>query len=400
MRRVILTDASVRSLICPADKGEEIFWDRDVPGFGLRVRRTGGRAWMIKYNTLSGRTQKVTIGPLHLFTLRQARDQAKNLLADVRRGADPAAHKRNKRALAEETLGVLAPRFLAFKKPTLKPHTLASYRRGLAYFKPLHQLPVTEIDRRAIAKQTSVLAETHGRPAADAARSALSSFFMWAAANGFADTNPVAFTAVMSETKARERVVSDEELRRIWAACVDTDYCTVVKLLILTGARFQEIGGLRWSEVDFDQALISLPAARVKIGRPHLVPLPPSALAILEEEHKRRAISLETRDGLVFGHYSKTGLTNASLHKTRLDNRIAEISGPILPWTHHDFRRSMSTTMHERLDIQPHIVEACLGHMGGHRAGIAGTYNRSVYLDERRRALNRWADHVMSVVAR
>jgi hypothetical protein len=133
MRRVLLTDASVRSLACPADKGEEIFWDQEVPGFGLRVRRTGGCAWLVKA-IMGGRAQKITIGPLHLFTVRQARDHAKNLLADIRRGADPARDKRNKRALAEETLGALAPRFLAYKELALKPHTLTSYRRGLLYF--------------------------------------------------------------------------------------------------------------------------------------------------------------------------------------------------------------------------------------------------------------------------
>jgi integrase len=396
MRRVLLTDASIRSLACPAGKDEEIFWDQEVPGFGLRVRRTGGHAWVVK-STIGGRPQKITIGPPHLFTVKQARNRAKDLLADIRRGADPAQDKRNKRALADETLGALAPRFLARKELTLKRHTLVSYRRGiLVYFRPLHHLPVREIDRRAIAKQVSVLAETHGGPAADSARSALSSFFAWAVQTGFADSNPVAFTATMSDSRARERVVSDEELRRIWMACIDTHYCTVVKLLILTGARFREIGWLRWPEIDFDQALISLPATRVKINRPHLIPLAPPALAILEE-HKRRAVSLEIRDGLVFGYFSKTGLTDSGIHKTRLDARIVKDGGPILPWVHHDFRRSMSTTMHERLGIQPQVVEACLGHVG-HRIGIAGVYNRATYLDERRRALARWADHVMAVV--
>jgi Arm DNA-binding domain len=112
MRGVPLTDAFVRSLICPAGKDEEIFWDKAVPSFGLRIRRTGRQAWVLKYAT-SGRSQKVTLGPIHAFTVSQACDHARNLIADIRRGAYPAQDKRDKRAQADETLGALAPRFLA-----------------------------------------------------------------------------------------------------------------------------------------------------------------------------------------------------------------------------------------------------------------------------------------------
>ena len=82
--------------------------------------------------------------------------------------------------------------------------------------------------------------------------------------------------------------------------------------------------------------------------------------------------------------------------KARLDRKLA---GAVVPWTLHDLRRTVSTIMHDRLDIAPHVVEAVLGHYGGHRAGVAGTYNYAAYADQKRVALNKWADLLMGIVS-
>lgn len=83
-----------------------------------------------------------------------------------------------------------------------------------------------------------------------------------------------------------------------------------------------------------------------------------------------------------------------------LDARIAEALGEPLPhWTVHDLRRSASTGMADRLGVLPHVVEAILNHVSGHRAGVAGVYNRAKYAAEMREALGRWAEHVSALLA-
>jgi integrase len=215
------------------------------------------------------------------------------------------------------------------------------------------------------------------------------------AREGYLDANPVTFT-VQAEEKARQRLLSDQEIRIIWRALDDgppEQFGAIIKLLLLTGARRTEIGGLRWDEIGDD--LIILPEARTKGGREHLIPLSEPAFAILKGL-PRRAMADGTPSDHVFGNGD--GYQNWSRSKVDLDARIAKAGHRLAPWTLHDFRRSVSTALHDRLGIQPHVVEVLLGHVGGHKAGVAGTYNKALYIEERRRALERWGAHLMELV--
>ena len=150
-----------------------------------------------------------------------------------------------------------------------------------------------------------------------------------------------------------------------------------------------------WAEVDFDAAVINLPGERTKSRQPHIVPLSGRALAILRT--LQDAAGASSRDH-VFGRGAR-GFQGWSKSKAELDARnTAARKGHPLDWTLHDFRRSLSTTLHDRFAVPPHLVEAVLGHVSGHRAGVAGTYNKALYLDERRRALEHWGAHVIALV--
>ena len=92
------------------------------------------------------------------------------------------------------------------------------------------------------------------------------------------------------------------------------------------------------------------------------------------------------------------GFQDWSGSKAELDERLVAGGTPIIDWTLHDFRRSLSTALHERFRVPPPVVEVILAHAGGHKAGVAGVYNKALYLDERRRALERWADHLHELV--
>src|SRR5262249_1680033 len=140
--------------------------------------------------------------------------------------------------------------------------------------KSFHRRPVASLDRRTIGALLEEIAKQRGPAAANRVRASLSTFYMWLARAGYVDANPVSFTNKAIEGGAREHVPSDDELRVIWRALPPDDhYGVIVKLLLLTGARRDEIGSLRWSEVNLDEATITLPLARTKSRREHIIPL-------------------------------------------------------------------------------------------------------------------------------
>ena len=202
-------------------------------------------------------------------------------------------------------------------------------------------------------------------------------------------SNPVLFTNKRRET-ARDRVLMDAELRTIWRALGTGQYETIIKLLMLTGQRVNEIAGLHWSEIDFDRDLITLPASRTKNGRAHEIPISATVRQLLKSQAKA-----ENRD-LVFGRGAGP-FSGLSRCKETLDNRIAESNDTMAPWVHHDLRRSAATGM-AGIGIQPHIIEAVLNHVSGHKAGVAGIYNRASYAPEKAQALARWDEHIAAVV--
>jgi integrase len=394
---VKLTAKTVRTLRLPPDVIDKVYFDEDLPGFGLRLRASGVHSWMVQYS-IAGRTRRIVLGLLTALDPGRARATAQNLLARVRLGHDPAAEKELARARASETFGALLPDFLAHQKARLKPRSYVETERHLQrHAKALHGSPIEAITRRTIAARLAEIEKHNGPAARNRVRASLSAYFTWAAKEGYVDANPVAFTN-KAEERARERVLSDEELRIIWLATDDSQFGAIVKLLMLTGARRSELGGLTWDEVSPNLPLITLPPARTKNGREHLVPLSQPALAILKAQPKRINPDGTPREH-VFGNIVGCGYQNWSRGKVDLDARIAQAChGKALDWRLHDFRRSVSTALHDRFGVSPHVVEVLLGHVGGHKAGVAGTYNKALYLEERRRALEQWGAHIMELV--
>jgi integrase len=249
------------------------------------------------------------------------------------------------------------------------------------------------VDRRTIAQRLTEIAATSGPSAADRARATLSALFTWALGEGLADANPALAANRQTTGKGRERVLSDGELVEAWRHAGDRPYGTILKLLILTGQRREEIGGLRWSEIDFAANVIRLPATRTKNGKPHDVPLSAPALRLLEAIPRIGPAVFSARGA---------GFAGYSVPKRVLDQRIAAArqaagADPMLPWVLHDLRRSVATDMAE-IGIAPHIVEAILNHTSGHKRGVAGVYNKAVYAVEKRSALRRWADHGLAAL--
>jgi integrase len=248
-----------------------------------------------------------------------------------------------------------------------------------------------------IANRLSEMKKQNGPHAADATRRALSAFFNWARREGLPVSNPVRDTNRPVRPTKRKRFLKPAELVEVWNALEDDEYGRIIKLLILTGQRREEIAALTWAEVDLDDAMITFRDDRTKNDEDHLVPLSDQALAILREIPRRadRDFLFGKREG-PFSGFSKA--------KRELIERINAkrlVAGPraepIEHFTQHDLRRTFSTLGQEELDIDSRIVEAILNHISGHKAGVAGVYNRAKYIRQRREALVQWGNYVLSL---
>jgi integrase len=388
--RVKLVGSSLAVLESAFAKGKDadrIYWDTEVAGFGLRFRRGGNRSWILQYK-FHGSDRRLTLGPYPGLTAKVARALAQENLAGVWKGTDPQQAKRDAKAKAQAqiTLRTVIDNFLADRQPELRPATLSEMQRYLLKdWKSLHGWPIAEIKLAHVANIIPQLKKA-GPVSASRSRSCLSTCFRWAMGNGLVDHNPVIGTINPDTGAARDRVLSDSELAAIWKATSgDLDYNRIVRSLILTGARRTEIGGMRWSELDFENRVWTIPAARTKNGNVHALPLPHAFWNIVEGIERRPGIDI------LFG-YSERGYRNWNRPKNILDKRLA-----ISAWTHHNIRRTVATRMAD-IGIQPHIIEAVLNHVSGHKAGVAGVYNRSSYQREVKTALAIWADHVASIV--
>jgi integrase len=390
------TAKTLASFSAPKGKADHIEFDDALPGFGIRFRN-GKASWIFQWSTGSGvarRTTRMKIGIYPALPLEQARKIAAELNSKITLGHDPSAEKRERIEEAADTFGQLAKDYLVSQEGRLSPTMVLELRRYLIdYAAPLHRLPIKKANLKILAKLLDDFAKGNGvntgRPrkgtTVNRMRSALSASFQWAMKKGRAESNPVLLTEQMEEV-SRKRFLSDDEIKIVWDSAGDDDYGSIVRLLILTGQRRDEISELRWNEVKLDLNMISLPPERVKNDQEHDIPMSPAVRSIIAARPRN--------DRLVFAP-----ITSWSRCKLRLDAAITEKLGkPLAPWTLHDLRRSAATGMAD-IGIQPHIVEAVLNHISGSKRGVAGIYNRSTYAPEKKDALNKWADRVQDIVA-
>ena len=390
-----LTPKTCQAAALPAGKSEAIFFDDNVPGFGLRLRAGGGRSLIFQYK-IGSKHRRMALGAVSAVDIAKARETAKDLHARVRLGQDPAGDKAEARAKAAETFEAAAALFLAWQRQELRPRSYADVERHLLkHAKPLHQLQLAKVDRRDIATLLAAISKNSGAVTANRVRTSLNTFFGWTIGEGMAENNPVIHTNKNKE-QTRDRVLSPGELRLIWNSLEDDDFGAIMKLLALTGQRAGGIAGLLRAEIGENE--IALPGERTKNHRPHSVPLSEPARAILAARPRRTGADGKPRE-LVFGQ-GQGPFSGWSNSKEALDARITEANEgvPLPHWTPHDLRRSFATHSAEVLGIQPHTIEAVLNHVSGFRGGVAGIYNRAAYDSEKRGALARWAEQLLAWV--
>ena len=382
----------------------QTIWDAGhkeaVRGFGCR-RQLAHPYYVLKYRVIGGRQRFLTIGPHGSpWTPETARREAKKLLGMIAGGKDPADQRKQASLAAADTIGRIVDDYLAAIKPTQRPKTHSEARRYLRkVWKPIHPNSIHTITRLQIAARLTTIETERGATSAARARSALSTMFKWAIGAGYDVVNPVTGTNQPPKPKSRKRVLTDAELATIWSACEDDDYGRIVRLLILTGQRREEVGGLRRDEIDGD--LCTIFAARYKTKLDHVVPLTPQAKALIATALR------ETNRDFAFGRGPRSvdgperGFSGFSKSKAELDARILADrtetdpdAQPLPHWTLHDLRRTARSLM-SRAKVPTDHAERVLGHVIG---GVRETYDRYEYLDEKRDALARLADLVTAIV--
>lgn len=396
-----LTQRRIDDLECPAGKKDVLVFDDEQRGLGVRVTKGGGKTYLAQY-TLTGSKRRIPLGSCSAISLAAAREAVQAILGDVAKGRDPAAERKQAALEAKEkaeaealTLGVLIDRWEAGHLAGKRPAYAAEATRALRFALKKHLTkPAADLTPKVVKSTLNAIADDGRKATARLTGAYGRACYGWAIGKDLLAENPFAGIK-LSAVASRERVLSDDELKAIWGATKGVGpYNAIVRMLILTGQRREEVGGLIWSEISPDQSTWTIPANRAKNGLAHIVSLSPQAQAIIKSAHRMT----EDTDGLAddeadFVFQGRAGAFNGfSKAKMTLDR-----DSGVTEWRLHDLRRTMATGL-QKLGVRLEVTEAILNHVSGSRAGIVGIYQRHEWADEKRAALNAWGQHVEAIV--
>jgi integrase len=394
-----LTQLSIDSLK-PGPARREIA-DGKERGLYLIVQPTGKRAWALRYR-FGRKPRKLTIGPYPEISLAKARSAAARAKGSITEGNDPCVQKKAQRATAmtarRQSSDVVEKVTEDFVKLYARPQT-RDWRETERLLKQFADAwkgrRLAEIDKADIHRVLDSIVARGAPIGANRAFAQLRKMCRWAVSRGIILASPCDGIDRPSAEKSRDRVLDTDELRLVWRAADDLGFPfgPILKLLILTGQRRSEVGGMEWRELDFDRAIWTIPAARSKNKRAHTLPLSPQAVEIIKGLPRFSGSKFVFSPGVT----APSGFSRA---KTRADRLIANAScgEPISPWILHDIRRSVASGM-AALGVNLPVIERCLNHVSGSFAGIVGVYQRHDFADEMRAAMERWGRHVASIAS-
>ena len=389
--------------------------DDKVAGLELRISSTGARSWAVS-RRVNGIQRRFTIEDSAGLSLAQAREKAEALRADTTRGRDPTDERRQERKAARlAKLGVgeawtIATLLAEYGEKVAVPARQRSWeeRRDhvLRHFGKAKDLPLTDIDERLLwrvldgeASGAKKKSEKPGRVSLWHALRYLRSVLAWALSRKLIERDPTAdlpmkdIRRTMKE-RARERVLSPDELGRLWRAWEAEPhdlYSAVLRVAALTAQRIGEVTGMRWADVDLTRAEWRQPTN--KSDRPHLVPLSAPAVAILEAQPRRGGAPY------VFTTAAGGRIDRRTSNVYRATARFSAASG-VSGWAPHDLRRTAASVLGEA-KVPPVVIEQLLNHAEGAGKGsaVAGIYNRASYTVEKRQAVELLAKIVGQIAA-
>jgi integrase len=412
---------------------DSFIWDTEVPGFGLKVTPAGKKLYVLQYR-LGGRgtpTKRYAIGEHGAaYTPDQARDLAIRLRGKIKEGADPQAEKRAKAAPGpkRQTFPETADAFLRQAAKRLRPSSYREWSRIIERdvnpkWRNYHTADITRSDVRELLR---VITDRGAEIQANRTLARLRTLFNWAVEQDIITVSPCAGLKPMKKEIARDRALSEDEIRWFWTACnqLGSPFGPLFKLLLLTAQRRDEVGTMEWPEIDIEKRLWVIPREKAKNDRAHEVALSDLAMEIIAsiEEESSKLDHLKA-SSFVFTTNRKTPISGFSKAKERLDGEIErqarkaaglpeedkayrqalglraedELPKQVPDWILHDLRRTAATGM-AKLGISPHVVDRVLNHVSGAIRGVAAVYNRHSYFQERRRALEAWAHYVETLI--
>lgn len=400
-----ITQARKRSAAATAP---QFLWDSEVRGFGVRISPSGSCSFVAQkwVGGRGGRSQRITLGHYPAMDIDTARRQAAAAAGVVFDGGDLASERRKRRWATREALNTGL-------KPTLELFLKRKSVPGSRYWSEVERLLMTQFvpaigEATPIASITKqeirLIVETKEERHPGAARSlfaALRPFFKWCVERDLIPVSPMDTLTPPSPCAARDRILTDDEVRVFWKAAESMGYPfgPFYQLLLLTAQRREEVGAMRHTELDLAKAQWIIPKTRTKNGKEHLVHLSPQALALLQ--------SCRRQGEFVFTTNGTTPISGYSKAKDRLDALCASLSAEssgefsqetfATDWRVHDLRRTAASGM-AALGFQPHIVERVLNHLSGAQGGLVGVYQRFEYVEERRRAINAWGQRIDELI--
>ena len=367
-----LTELTIKNLKPPAS-GQITTWDTQLTGFGVRCSPGGTKTFVVMYGK---RRRRVTVGRYPTMSLAIARQRAREILVNASLGADARPSVAFREAVE---------RYLRLREPELRPKTFSEYKRLLRTHFPFDDTLVEDVATNDIVDALDRIERLSERAHAYAA---LKSFLNWCLERGYCAANPMALLKKPKVASAKERVLSDDELVAVWKASEHLGkFGTIVRLLITTGQRRQQIAFLQSAWIDDERKVITFPAEIMKNNREHVLPFGTLTNYVLmwATPVKGYYFSPTSLVGRPFSAWSK--------NKRRLDKMLPDME----PWTLHDLRRTWSTNA-ARLDVPPHIIDRVLSHVTGTLSPVARVYNRYKYETAVRDAVRRVESHVMELI--
>ena len=398
MARRHLTAAAVSRIKRPPKHKQADHFDKGYPGLALRVSYGGSRSWVYFYRW-EGKLRRMTLGSWPDMKLDGARDAWRDARKRLSKGEEPASSS----AITSSDLfrDVLAD-WLKRDQASNRSHDEVKRVLDKEALPKWGQRRIAEINRRQVVELIDTIADRGTVILARRCHAYLHRLFRWSVGRGIIETSPMAYLPKPGEEVKRKRVLADDELRLAWIAAkkIGWPMGSAIQLLILTGARRDEIGALEWQEIDESRKEIRLAGERTKNGEEHIIPLSNAAKKLID------ALPRVECSKFVFTTTGETPISGWSRAKVNIDEIMhAELKARsdadtvgLKPWRVHDLRRTAATGM-ERLGIKQQVVEALLGHTAGSKAGVTGIYQLHTYEDEKLAALEKWAKHVTTLPA-
>jgi integrase len=377
-----ITDSAAKRLKAPA-KGQVDYFDSSFPGLSLRVSCGGRKAWTYHYR-IGGKLKRLTIDSYPALSVSAAHDAWRKARDEVRSGRDPG--ERVERGATD--IESVFEEWLKRDQADNRSRHVVEYRLRKYALPKWKGRQITDIKRRDALDVIDAIADRGTIVLARRVHGHLHRLFAWSVGRGIIDFNPLANVDRPGSETRRERVLTDEELVKVWkgADSLRHPYAGIFKLLILTGARRDEIGRLRWSEIV--NGNIELEGIRTKTGKAHVIPLSTPAREVIEQlPHMVGSPYVFTFGG--------TAPVNGWTRVKGLLDAASKVSG----WVIHDLRRTAATGL-QRLGTPLQVTEAVLGHVAGSRGGIVGVYQRHDYADEKRAALESWGGYILDLLGK